>query len=347
MNSRVTIVQVIYNTRQFIEPVFSSIFRQTYRDFHVVAVISGNEDGSKELLEEKFPQVEIIDPGYNIGFSKGHNLVFGRYDSELFQLVNPDLILEPTYVEEIVKAFEDPKVGAATGKLLKIPNDKFQISNEQFNAEKPGFRIIDTTGVIIGRSGRARDRGQHETDRGQYDHQLAVDGVSGAGCMYRRQALLETRLPKEEGRGMKDDKVVFNPQPSTLTFEYFDEDFHSYWEDVDLSWRMKNAGWQNVYVPGAVGYHGRAAGSSKNGYRDVLGFIKHHKQISPRVRQLNFKNHIFMYLKNSPWLYPQFFVRELFMLLYILIFETGTLRVLPEFFRLLPKMWRKRRATIH
>src|ERR1035437_9515426 len=99
---RVTVVQVVYNNRPFIEPVFSAIFAQTYKDFNVVAVISGNDDGGKELLMQKFPQVEIIDPGYNIGFAGGHNLVFGRYNSEFFQLVNPDLILEPDYIGNII-----------------------------------------------------------------------------------------------------------------------------------------------------------------------------------------------------------------------------------------------------
>ncbi|MFI5205360.1 MAG: glycosyltransferase, partial [Candidatus Paceibacterales bacterium] len=97
---RVTIVQVLYNHRRFIEPVFSAIFAQTFKDFNVVAVISGNDDGGKELLMEKFPRVEIIDPGYNIGFAAGHNLVFSKYDSEFFQLVNPDMLMESNYVEE-------------------------------------------------------------------------------------------------------------------------------------------------------------------------------------------------------------------------------------------------------
>src|SRR3984957_5842066 len=121
--SKVTIVQVVYNNRRFIEPVFSAIFKQTYKDFNVVAVISGNADGGKELLQEKFPQVEIIDPGYNIGFAAGHNLVFEKYNSEFFQLVNPDLIMESNYLEEMVKVFENPKVGAATGKLYQIERE--------------------------------------------------------------------------------------------------------------------------------------------------------------------------------------------------------------------------------
>jgi GT2 family glycosyltransferase len=359
---KVTVVQAVYNNRRFIEPVFSAIFNQTYKDFNVVAVIAGNDDGGKELLAEKFPQVEIIDPGYNIGFAAGHNLVFEKFASEFFQLVNPDLILNSGYIENILKAFDDPKVGAATGKLYQV--DRERITNWQSNVKGQRSNVLDTTGVTISKSGRARDRGQHEEDRGQYDRFTIVDAVSGAGCMYRRLALLGVKLPlldttpsRQGGTPLlyKEGNTAVAVSPPNvggvpreaggggIKFEFFDEDFHSYWEDVDLSWRMSNAGWKNIFVPSAVGYHGRGAGSSEKGYTDILGFIKHHKKLSPRVRQLNYQNHIFLYLKNAKRFYPQFFVREFFMFFYVLIFEIGTFKILPNMIRLLPKMWGKRK----
>lgn len=324
--SKITIIQVIYNSRRFIEPCFSAIFNQTYKDFRVVAVIAGNNDNGKELLQGKFPQVEIIDPGYNIGFAAGHNLVFEKFDSEFFQLVNPDLILEPSYIENILKAFNDPKVGAATGELYQIDKQAIEMGTISL---RDGAHLLDTTGVTIAKSGRARDRGQHEPDNGQYDNIIQVQAVSGAGCMYRSSALQAMRL-----------LTAHYPLPTK--FEYFDEDFHSYWEDVDLSWRMANAGWINIFAPLAIGYHGRAAGSSRGGYLHAVDFIKHHRALSPRVRELNYQNHIFMYIKNSRHFYPQFFVREFFMFLYVLFFEISTLKVIPQMLKLLPKMWGKR-----
>jgi GT2 family glycosyltransferase len=347
--AKVTIVQVVYNNRRFIEPVFSAIFSQTYKDFNVVAVIAGNEDGGKEILMEKFPRVEIIDPGYNIGFAKGHNLVFEKYTSDFFQLVNPDMMMEPEYIENILKAFDDPKVGAATGKLYQWDITMGTIvqlrrpigvgAPTEASVHNGAHCVLDTTGVTISKSGRARDRGQHETDIGQYDKDISIQAVSAAGAMYRRSALLATRLPSPAGEangGQPSYKLL-------TTSEFFDEDFHSYWEDVDLTWRMANAGWKNIFVPAAVGYHGRGAGSSEHGYKDLIGFIRHHKNLSLRIRKLNYQNHIFLYIKNSPHFYPQFFVREFFMFFYVLFFEIGTLKVLPRMFSLLPKMWQKRK----
>lgn len=335
---KVTIVQVVYNNRKFIEPVFNAIFAQTYKNINVVAVISGNDDGGKELLMEKFPNAQVIDPGYNIGFSKGHNLVFSNSNAEFFQLVNPDMIMEPDYVEEMVKAFKDERVGATTGKLYQVPSDELQVTSDKFNIQKSKFKTLDTTGVVISKSGRARDRGQHEEDKGQYDNQIIVDAVSGAGCMYRSAALSSVKLQ------VKSDKSapLVTSNSSLVTSEFFDEDFHSYWEDVDLAWRMKNWGWKNVFVPTAVGYHGRTAGSSRGGYLHFVDFVKHHRALSLRIRQLNYKNHILMYIKNSPYFYPQFFVREFFMFFYILFFEISTFKILPELFNLIPVVWKKR-----
>lgn len=326
--SRVTIVQVIYNSRKFIEPVFSAIFAQTHKDFNVVAVISGNNDGGKDLLAEKFPQVQIIDPGYNIGFAAGHNLVFEKYNSDFFQLVNPDFVMRPDYVEKLLAAFNDPRVGAATGKLYHvdaevIANSEFPISRQWDNAKAQMPDILDTTGLIFSKSGRVRDRGQHDIDCGQFDKDTAVDGVCAAGAMYRRAALESVK----ESTG------------------YFDHDFHTAYEDVDLSRRLANRGWKNIFVPDAVGYHARGAAGTIGGYKKVFSFIKYHKKLNPVIRQLSYQNHIFAYIKNSPYFYPQFFVREFFMFFYILFFEPGTFKVLPSMFKLLPKMWQKRKSA--
>lgn len=334
---KVTAVQVIYNSRRFIEPVFSAIFSQTFKDMEVVAVIAANDDGGRELLAEKFPRVKIIDPGFNIGFAGGHNLVFEKFSSDFFQLVNPDFVMEPNYIEEMLKAFEDEKVGAATGKLYQFKVLERKIEDYRKN------KILDSTGVVIAKSGRAYDRGQHEPDSGQYDARPAVQAVCAAGAMYKRSALLSVKYSRSGGPG---GKKKYYPAQSGFSgrAEFFDESFHSYWEDVDLSWRMANAGFKCVFQPSAVGYHGRAAGSSRGGYKKVWSFVKFHQAMNPEVRKLNYKNHILMYLKNSPVLYPQFFIRELFMFFYILAFEPGTLKILPELFKSIPAAWCKRRA---
>lgn len=336
---KVSIITLPFRKTHLIKSVFDAMFAQTHKDIEIIAVLNDAADGSKEVISQNYPQVKIVEPGKNLFFAAGNNLGIENSTGEFVQLVNDDLLLEPDYIEEMLKAFHDPKVAATTGKLLR------------YNFEtKERSKVIDTTGIIMSSSGRARDRGQLEEDRGQFDDQTDVFGVSGAGPMYRRSALERVKycysVFASEAK-QSEPKIATSPSaPRNDRYcEYFDEDFVMYWEDVDLSWRLRNANYVINYVPSAVGYHGRTAGQAEGGYLHVLKFIKHHKKLSAQILKWNYKNHILMYIKNAKHIWhPAFILRELAMLGYIAIFETGTLKVVPELFRQIPRIWRKRKA---
>ncbi|OGE73642.1 MAG: hypothetical protein A3C49_00295 [Candidatus Doudnabacteria bacterium RIFCSPHIGHO2_02_FULL_42_25] len=308
---KVSVIILPFRRTQIIKPVFDAIFAQTHKDLEVIAVLNDSNDGSREIIQANYPQVKILEPGQNLFFAKGVNLGINNSIGEFIQLVNDDLILEPNYIEEILKAFSDPKVASATGKILR-----YDFANHAKT------KVIDTLGLVLDRSGRVRDIAQLEIDRGQSEASREIFGVSGAGPMHRKSAL---------------DKVKYQD-------EYLDEDFVMYWDDADLSWRLQNAGFISKYIPTAIAYHGRSAGQSKGGYKNLLGFIKHHKKLSPQILRWNYKNHILMYIKNAKHVWhPAFILRELAMLGYIIIFETSTLKVIPELFRQLPSIWKKRK----
>ncbi len=90
---------------------------------------------------------------------------------------------------------------------------------------------IDSAGIVLTRALNGVDRGAGELDRGQYETPVAITAATGACALYRVEAL----------------KAV----------GYFDEDFFSYKEDVDLGWRMQKAGWRSLYMPVITGYHHR------------------------------------------------------------------------------------------
>ncbi len=312
---KVALVQVVYNSLEFIPRVLPAALNQTEKDTQFYAVIAGNEDGGREHIEEHFPQVHIIDPGYNVGFARGHNIVFSSIDARYFQLINPDLIISTDFVENMLMTFDQSsRMGAVGGKLLQF----------NFKKDKPA-KTIDSTGVIIRKTGRALDRGQHETDAGQHDQQVELMAVSGAAAMYHRDALEDIIEQGANGR----------PQ-------YFDEGFHSYLEDVDLCWRMYNRGWKIRYQPQAVAWHGRNAGSSPGGYSRIVSYVRHRRAIPLQIRKLNYRNHIFMFVKNSPKWYLKFFGREVLYNVFVLFVEPGVLPTLADMLRQFPVFWRKR-----
>ena len=229
-------------------------------------------------------------------------------------VLNPDVELAPDFLEHALLPFDDPKVGAVTGKMIR-----------------PNSSVLDGTGITVDRFRRARERGQNEKDFGQYDNSPEIFGVSGTAAIYRRSALEQVKVPTKRGQA-----------------EYFDEDFFMYFEDVDLSWRLRLAGYTCIFVPTARVNHERVASSSPGGYRRFLSYLRHHRALPEKIKRWNWKNHLLCVIKNDfgrPFWrdFPLIFVRELAMFFFILIFETRTLGIVPEFFRQLPMMLKKRK----
>jgi N-acetylglucosaminyl-diphospho-decaprenol L-rhamnosyltransferase len=118
---------------------------------------------------------------------------------------------------------------------------------------------IQNAGSLLLSDGSGADRGFHEPDKGQYDVREEVFGACGAAVLYRR--------------AMLDDVGVF------------DETFFTYYEDTDLSWRMRLRGWRILYEPGAVVHHVHAGSSG-----EWSPFFTFHVD----------RNRLFMILKNAP-----------------------------------------------
>lgn len=326
MNSPlVSIIILSYNSRRYIQKCLDSVVAQDYPDTEILIVINGATDGSDELIREKYGRLknfQVLQPGENLWFSRGNNYAIPQARGEYILVLNQDTILERNFVSLLVLELEsDPALGSVTGKLLHY---KFDIDSKT--------KILDSTGIEIFKTRRVIDRGQWEIDLGQYDADTEIFGASGAAAMYRRRALEEIKLPKGSGG-----------------FEYFDEDFIAYKEDVDLSWRLQLAGYKCRYLPRARIYHGRSIGRSWP--TQFVRFILNRRRQPRLVRKLSFKNHYLMMVKNElPALFWRHFgyilAREILLLIYTLLFEQFQIFALARFFRQLPEARRKRKIIM-
>ncbi len=261
-------------------------------------------------------RLQMVRNETNLGYAGAHNEFFATSEEELLMVLNPDAVIDRSFLRHMVAAFDDPRVAAATGKMLKPMQEGAQ------------DRILDGTGIEVSRARRGRERGQWEVDRGQYDEDRDVFAVSGTAAMYRNSALQSICI---------GDK------------EYFDSDFFAYWEDLDLSWRLRLRGYQCRYVSEARVEHARAVGSSPGGIRRFKAFLAHRRSFPRAVRQWSWRNHIFCLIKNDAGAclrddLPRIVAREAVILAFLVLFTPDTLLALPQFFRLLPRMLRKRRV---
>jgi GT2 family glycosyltransferase len=92
---------------------------------------------------------------------------------------------------------------------------------------------IDSAGLFLSPWRTASERGYGSKDRGQFNKEEYIFGVNGAVAFYRREMLEAIKIESE----------------------YFDTDYHFFYEDLDVAWRARLFGWEGYYIPGAVAYH--------------------------------------------------------------------------------------------
>ncbi|HEY2379789.1 MAG TPA: glycosyltransferase family 2 protein [Terriglobia bacterium] len=215
---KVAVNIVTFNSAGDIAACLESLRLQTFTDVAVHIFDNASSDDTLKTVEPFDVQYLMRSP-VNTGFCKAHNELIGRFESEYVLILNPDTVLAPSFIEELVRALDvRPDAASASGKLLRMDG-----------------KMIDSTGIIMFREQRHLDRGADQPDSGQFDQPEDIFGPSGAAAMYRRAAL---------------DAVVISGQ-------YFDEDFFAYREDADLAWRCRLLGWTSIYVPSAAARHRR------------------------------------------------------------------------------------------
>lgn len=318
---------------RYLPEAIDSLARQTLSDFKVTIIDNGSVDGTVDYIRNNFPHFQMLRNIKNLGFARAHNqgieLVrggFTRYaggtPADCFiLLMNQDIILEPNCLENLVKTLaEKEDVGVVGPKLLRVFWDLETLGR---TSEVIRSKIIDSAGLAIKRTRRVVDRGAGELDTEKYDKAGYVFGISGALPMFRLAALEKAKIVNE----------------------YFDEDFFSYKEDVDLCWRLQNLGWRAYYEPQAVAYHFRGAKGT-----DTFSLFRVFKERQKKSTLVNFwstRNHLLTIIKNDSlknFLHDSWVIipYELAKFLYILFFETENLKAYWSFLKLLPRAIKKR-----
>jgi GT2 family glycosyltransferase len=349
----VTISVINYNDRKFIFQAIESAVNQTYSNLEIIITDNLSTDGTREEIEQRLPEWEArrkalsaatnagennpamvyIKSEENSGFGRPHNQAFRIGRGEFFLLLNSDAILKPDFAVEALKAFDDEEVGAVQGKLLRYDFNKGELFKDE---EDPTLSRIDTVGLHMLPNRRIICIGQGSADCGQYSKPMEVFGADGAVPTYRKAALESIKLPMWDRPDKKQQHE----------FEYFDEDFFMYKEDVDLAWRLRLAGWKALYVPTAVAYHGRGSGDSMA--KNYLKIIEERRKINPRAKYYSFLHQRLMQIKDdSPTLLftkhvIPFTIKEIGAWIYMAVFERFTFRLIKDFRRLVPVFIMKR-----
>jgi GT2 family glycosyltransferase len=227
----VAVLVLSHNKREATLRCLASVARLRYRPVEIVVVDNGSSDGTPDAIEVAHPGVRMVRSAVNLGAAGGRNhglrWIADRlaYDYVLF-LDDDATVNEPALDALVCALSADPGIGLATPKAYRTGS--------------PG--VLASAGGLRVRLARASiaDIGAGEVDRGQYDEPRDVDACAGFAFLARREVL-------ESVGG-------------------FDEAYNPYgWEEVDLSLRVRRAGYRIRYAPLAVVEH--AGGTPGRGYR--------------------------------------------------------------------------------
>jgi GT2 family glycosyltransferase len=244
-----------WNGADMIAKALQSLEAQTHKH-QVVVVDNGSVDNSTEIIESKFPSAHLIKLPENTGFSGG---------------VNTGISYALDQNADAVALFNNDAIADKNwlGTLVEAMQENGTFGIVTSKIIRSDKKRLDSTGDFYSAWGTAFPRGRDEEDIGQFETPEEVFAGSGGASLYRAAMLRRIGL--------------------------FDQDFFAYYEDVDISFRARLAGWKVYYQPKAIVHHEVGATSSK-----IHDFGTYH----------GLKNIFFLSYKNLPlslliWQFPK------------------------------------------
>jgi GT2 family glycosyltransferase len=292
----VSVIIVTWNSKKYLQICLDKLASQIFRDFEIILVDNGSEDGTLDGLDENYSSLNlhIHKLNFNIGFAAANNIGVRTARGKWLALLNTDAFPEPDWLEKLLRSAEEyPEFSC--------------FSSRQLQANNPSF--LDGAGDAYHVSGLAWRIGLQYPSEQYGLNSSELFSPCAAAAMYLRDAFLEVGG--------------------------FDEDFFSYFEDIDLGFRLQLKGHRCLYVPDAVVHH---IGSATFGKLSDFAFYHSHRNL------------IWTFVKNMPstllWRYlPAHFLANLIYIAYYTMRGRGKVlwHAKWDAIRELSKIFRKRR----
>lgn len=245
--TKLSVVIVNYNVKHFIEQCLFSVLKASESFECEVFVVDNNSvDGSVTLIKEKFPQVNLIVNKTNTGFSVANNQALRIAKGEYVLLLNPDTVVqEDTFTKILAFMDEHPGAGGLGVKMLDGQGNFAPESKRGLPTPRVAFYKMFGFSRFFPKSRRF---GRYHLSYLPEDELCEIDVMSGAFMLIRKSVL---------------DKIGL-----------LDETFFMYGEDIDLSYRITQAGYKNYYFPQTQIIHYKGESTKRSSLNYVVIFYK-------------------------------------------------------------------------
>ena len=220
---KVSVVIVNFNVRYFLEVCIDSVLRAARElEAEIIVVDNNSADDSLEMLGARFPDVTVIANKENVGFSRANNQGEAIARGEYVLFLNPDTVMPEDFLSKTIYYLDAHPTAGALGPRLIDGRGRYA---------PDGKKSFPTLGVALFKSSGINKLFPRSPYFNKYyavhigERQTAQVEVLSGCCMLVRRSVLKA------------------------TGGAFDEDYFMYCEDVDLSYRITQAGYENVYYP--------------------------------------------------------------------------------------------------
>lgn len=244
---KLSIVIVNYNVKHFLEQCLKSVYQAIQNIEAEIFVVDNNSvDGSQEMVRTSFPEVNLIANSKNTGFSTANNQAIKKSTGEYILLLNPDTIVPENCFHNILKfADQTPDLGGCGVPMYDGQGNYLPESKRGLPTPEVAFYKMIGLNKLFPKS---KKFGKYHLGYLSEDQNHEVEILAGAFMLIRKKVLDEIGL--------------------------LDETFFMYGEDIDLSYRITKAGWENYYFAGSRIIHYKGESTKKLSTNYVKIFYK-------------------------------------------------------------------------
>jgi GT2 family glycosyltransferase len=230
-NSKILVISVNWNSGQMLSNCVNSVlnFGEYYVEKFII-VDNGSKDHSVDILpnNDLIHYIRVLD---NLGFGKACNLGAQQSQAEYLLFLNPDAAVFPNTLEKVLAYMQDLAHADVGICGIQLIDESGHVSRSCARFPTPWGFVAHAFGLdkVFPRIGYFMAEWAHDNTRD-------VEHVIGAFYMVRRE--------------------VFD------SLNGFDERFFVYLEDLDFSYRARQAGWRSVYLADTQAFH--AGGGTSN-----------------------------------------------------------------------------------
>ncbi len=240
---KLSVVIVNYNVKYYLEQCLLSVFAALKNMKAEVFVVDNNSsDGSLEYLQPKFTEVIFIKNDHNPGFSKANNQAIRLSTGEFILLLNPDTVIAEDTLENVCHFMETHSDAGGLGVKMIDGNGMFLPESKRgFPSPWDSFCRMSKLAQLFPKSPFFAKYYMKYLDE---DETHQIDVLAGAFMLLRRTVLDQTGL--------------------------LDEAFFMYGEDIDLSYRITQAGYKNYYLPEKIIHYKGESSITNPQYVDIF-----------------------------------------------------------------------------